>query len=329
MDNLTHSLVGLALSRAGLNRLSPHATALMLLSANAPDLDIAALAGGELSYLEAHRGYSHSLIALPALAAFATVLVALSFRSRLRWARAFGACCIGIASHLLLDYTNDYGIRLLLPFSPRWLHLDIVSLYDVVLWTVLLLAAAWPWFSRLVGGEIGGGGTAGKGLARFALIFLVVFDCTRLYLHHLAVEQLQARLYDEAPAVTAAALPHAVNPLAWTGVAESSRAHYLYAPKPGGDLASGTPQIFYKIPQTPEVLAARKQEAFRFFIYFARFPVWIEEPMELREGRGKRIGMTDLRFGAPGEGSFHAVALADNSGKVLRSWFSFAAGSDR
>ena len=46
MDPLTHTLTGLALSRAGLNRLTAHATPILLVAANAPDLDIVTLAGG-------------------------------------------------------------------------------------------------------------------------------------------------------------------------------------------------------------------------------------------------------------------------------------------
>ena len=46
MDNLTHSLIGVALSRAGLNRVTPHATAILLLAVNLPDLDIISLVDG-------------------------------------------------------------------------------------------------------------------------------------------------------------------------------------------------------------------------------------------------------------------------------------------
>ena len=328
MDNLTHSLVGLALSRAGLNRFSLHATVLLVLSANVPDLDFIAIARGELYYLEAHRGYSHALISLPLLAAAVVLMVAAMLRTRLPWLRAFALCCIGIASHLLLDLSNDYGIRLFLPFSSRWSHLDLIHLYDVVIWSVLLLACIWPWFSRLVSGEIGGRASTGKGIARFALVFFLLFVCARAYFHHLAIQQLEARLYDNAPPLLTGALPDAVNPLSWTGVVESPRATYRYPPKPGGDLASGGPMTFYKIPQTPEVLAARKQEPFRFFVYFARFPVWTEEPVELRAGRGNRIELTDLRFGSPGAGTFHAYALANDHGQLLRAWFNFSAIPD-
>ncbi len=62
MDNLTHSLVGLAASKSGLERLSPGATAVCILAANAPDSDIIALfAGGRWAFLNYHRGITHSM----------------------------------------------------------------------------------------------------------------------------------------------------------------------------------------------------------------------------------------------------------------------------
>src|SRR5829696_3603486 len=68
MDNLTHSLVGLAAAKAGLERLSPGATALAVLAANGPDIDILAALGGKWFYLHHHRGITHSLAGTLALA---------------------------------------------------------------------------------------------------------------------------------------------------------------------------------------------------------------------------------------------------------------------
>ena len=100
MDNVTHSLTGLALARAGLDRFSPRATLLLLLSANAPDCDIVALARGQLAYLEAHRGYTHSLLFLPVLALVCVLVTAAVYREKLPWVRAWALCVIGLSSHL-------------------------------------------------------------------------------------------------------------------------------------------------------------------------------------------------------------------------------------
>src|SRR5579875_804255 len=167
MDNVTHSLVGLAMARAGLNRFSPHATLLLLLSANAPDIDIVALSGGGLAYLEAHRGYTHSLVGLPVMALICVIVVAAIYRQRHPWLKAWLVCCAGVGGHLLIDWTNSYGIRLLLPFRSRWFHLDWTSLFDVYILAALVFAALWPAFARLVSSEIGARPSAGRGSAIF------------------------------------------------------------------------------------------------------------------------------------------------------------------
>ena len=68
MDNLTHTLTGLFLSRIGLNRWTPGASAILMLAANAPDIDVVSAAGGSLNYLHYHRHLTHSLAAMPLMA---------------------------------------------------------------------------------------------------------------------------------------------------------------------------------------------------------------------------------------------------------------------
>src|SRR5688572_24437366 len=121
MDNLTHTAVGLFLSRAGLKTWTPRATPIVMLAANVPDLDIVYLAGGSLNYLHYHRHFTHALVALPLMAMIPVLLVRLIARKNVNWLGAWLASCIAVASHLLLDWTNIYGTRLLLPFSARWL----------------------------------------------------------------------------------------------------------------------------------------------------------------------------------------------------------------
>src|SRR3954468_1709326 len=221
MDNVTHSLTGWAMARTGLDRLCPRGATLLILSANTPDIDILALTQGSLPYFEAHRGYTHSLLFLPLMAALPVAVVAALFRQKLPILRAWLLGCAGVASHLLMDWTNNYGIRLLLPFSSRWFHLDLNYLYDGTIMAVLLLAALWPFFAWLVSREIGDRTPPGWGTARFALAFFILFDCFRAPLHHRAVPKLEPRLYDEALPVQAAAFPTPLNPLHWNGAVET------------------------------------------------------------------------------------------------------------
>ena len=328
MDNVTHSLTGLALSRAGLNRWSPRATLLFLLSANAPDVDILALAGGGFRYLEAHRGYTHSLFGLPFMAALSVLVTAAIYRERLPWLKAWLLCCAGVGSHVLLDWTNSYGVRLLLPFSSRWFHLDLNSLYDGWILAILVFAAVWPFFSRLVSGEIGSRAPNGKATAVFAICFFVLFDSARAVLHAKAIGQLQTRVYGDFPPLQAAALPEPFVPWRWTGIVETERDYRKMDINTAAQLQPQTAAIFYKPPVTPSLERAEATQPFHFFLYFARFPVWSQEAVPLGSGTGKRLDLTDLRFGVPGSGSFHCIALENARDQVLGAWFTFGSGTN-
>ena len=147
MDNLTHSLVGLTAAKAGLERLSPGASVLCVLAANAPDSDIVVLLFGDRwDFLQHHRGITHSLVGTALLA----LLLPLLFYGVDRlWARLrrrspqtnlrglLIASLIVSATHPLLDWTNSYGIRFLLPWNPRWFYGDLVFIVDPFLWLIL------------------------------------------------------------------------------------------------------------------------------------------------------------------------------------------------
>ena len=105
MDNLTHSAIGLFLSRIGLGRWSPRGTAIVVLAANIPDIDVVASAGGALNYLDYHRNLTHSLLLMPVMALAAVAIVRLVGRKPVKWAWAFFAALIavGLASRAGLD----------------------------------------------------------------------------------------------------------------------------------------------------------------------------------------------------------------------------------
>src|SRR5690242_323017 len=108
MDNLTHTLTGLVLSRAGLNRYYARPALVLMLAANAPDIDVSSLLGGTIRYLEFHRGYAHSIALLPLIAALPMLVACAVSRSMNGWKSAYLLSMMGIASHLLLDWTNTY-----------------------------------------------------------------------------------------------------------------------------------------------------------------------------------------------------------------------------
>src|SRR5688572_2471679 len=156
VDNLTHSLVGLTAAKAGLGRRSACATFVCVAAANLPDIDIVALAGGPAFYLEHHRGVTHSIVGVLALAVVFPLLVFAGERvvARLRGRepraslKGLLVCSLLLsASHPLLDWTNSYGVRPFLPWDASWFYGDLLFIVDPWVWLALggacsLLAAA-------------------------------------------------------------------------------------------------------------------------------------------------------------------------------------------
>ncbi len=142
MENLTHTLVGLAMARCGLEKTTIRGAGMMMLAANAPDVD-AIFWFNRQHYLDYHRAYTHSFACAPLVALLPMVLV----RAQLSW-KSYVAAVAGVLSHLLLDWTNPYGIDLLLPFSHRRLMLDITNIADVWIWAILFVGLLAPMLVR-------------------------------------------------------------------------------------------------------------------------------------------------------------------------------------
>jgi inner membrane protein len=332
MDPLTHTAVGLFLSRAGLNRWTPRATPMLMLAANAPDIDIVTMAGGGLSYLQYHRHLTHSLAAMPLVALLPVLVVRLVGRKPIRWAGAFFASLIAVASHLLLDLTNSYGIRLFLPFSARWPRLDITNVVDLWIWAAFLLAVVAPFLSGLVGREISSGRRPspypGRGFAIFALSFLLLYNCGRAALHARAVAVLDARLYQGAVPARVAALPDASNPLRWRGLVETGDFYAVADLNLAGAFDPSRAALFLKPDSNPAIAAAQGAPAVREFLQFAQYPLWRVTPSAELEN-GQLVEVFEMRFGSPQEPGPSASALVDSGNRVVKSSFSWGVRRSR
>ena len=317
MDNITHTLTGLALSRAGLNRWHPQAAVLLMLSANAPDADVVAASRGSLAYFEAHRGITHAIASAPVMALLCVLVVGAFSRSLRGWKTAWGLCLIGVASHLLLDWTNAYGIRLFLPFSSSWLHLDLNNLIDLWIWAVLFLSWLGPWLARLVSSEMGAPAGSGRALALFALSFIVVYDFGRGLAHQRAVETLNARVYQGGPPIRAAAFPESfANPFVWSGWIERPDLVMHFAVNLRGEFDPAKGVVIYKPQPGPAIEVAREVQPVKAFLQFAQYPMW--QVMPLAEPQGARlVEVGDWRF------PFAASVTEDSLNRVLSASFHY------
>ena len=154
MDNITHSLVGVALGDLAMGRRAtkgqrPLFIGAGVVAANLPDIDIAYswITPAPLGYLLHHRGHTHTVTGLAVLAlammaaywSFPTVRkMRLSGRMRF-WLLV----AVALASHLALDSLNSYGIHPFYPFNNRWYFGDAVFILEPWLWLILGVAVAW------------------------------------------------------------------------------------------------------------------------------------------------------------------------------------------
>jgi inner membrane protein len=301
---------------------------ILLLAANAPDIDILSAAGGSLNYLHYHRHLTHSLVAMPVMALLTVLLVRVASRKPVHWLGAFFAALVAVASHLLLDFTNSYGIRLGLPFSGEWLRLDLTSVIDIWIWGALLLGIAGPFVAGLVGSEVSSGTLReknhGRGFAIFALAFLLLYNCGRGVLHARAVATLDSRLYAESIPLRVAAMPYPANPWRWRGLVETSDFYQVEDLNLAGEFDPARGMVFHKPEPSAALEAARRNVTIQEFLRFSQFPLWRITPVAEPED-GQRVEVLDMRFGTPLAPGFLAGAVLDSKLQVVKTFFTFGA----
>ncbi|HEV2426089.1 MAG TPA: metal-dependent hydrolase [Terriglobia bacterium] len=328
MDNLTHTLTGIALSQAGLNRKTRFATLALVLASNAPDVDVLAGTRGSVGYLEYHRGLTHSVIGVTGLAVFLAAAIYSAGRKwkpkpagpplNARWLLA--ACWMGTAGHLLLDFTNQYGVRPFLPFSSRWYAWDIMPIFDPVLWLILALGLGLPFLLRLVSEEVGAHRPGYRRGAVMALVGMLLLWGLRDFNHRRVLAELAANNYGQEPPLRLGAFP-TLNPFVWRGVVETDSTYYvLPASALSSDVDAADAEPFRKPESSPALETAMKSQVGRVFMNFVRFP-WAQVD-ENEEGFEVRI--RDLRFGG-----FEATIDLDHNLAVTGQSFSFSGRSRR
>jgi len=131
VDPLTHALAGATVAWAVRGQTSGRRALLVGAAAGLlPDLDVLIRSASDpLLAIEHHRGFTHSLLFVPAGGA----LTALLLRGRIL------AGILAYLSHPLLDAATTYGTQLFWPFSRLRVGLDIISIIDP-LFTLIVLA---------------------------------------------------------------------------------------------------------------------------------------------------------------------------------------------
>jgi inner membrane protein len=299
MEPVTHFLTGACIGRAGLNRKTAYATLVAVLAAEAADLDVLWSFAGPVEMLKHHRGITHTFVALPVVAGVVVGLVWLLHRWKngrgfsrsaaadqekgewmghgafvgnparglcapqpVHWGWLYLTALIAALSHLLLDWTNNYGLRPFFPFNPRWYAGSFVFIAEPVLWALFSAALIVPWLLGLTDAEIGARRKAfrGRGWAIFALSGMVLLWGWRW------MEKAQARQMLEKTQVAAAPVkriglePYMINPFRWHAILETAD-YYQTAEidTRTGEIVSDPHQdMIYKPPVTAATEAAKR-----------------------------------------------------------------------
>lgn len=143
----------MALGRAGLNRRTALATSTLVIANNLPDIDVGVFATNTLA-MSFRRGWTHGVLAqltLPIVLTGAMLLYDRYYRKksspedRVKPGQLLMLSYLGVLLHVFMDFTNSYGVRLLMPFSDRWFYGD--ALYIVDPWLYLFLGLGW-WLAK-------------------------------------------------------------------------------------------------------------------------------------------------------------------------------------
>ncbi len=375
----SNSFSGRSLHRAaGLNRKTAYATLAAVLAAEAADIDILWGLAGPVEELKHHRGITHTLIAVPVVAAAVVGMVwffdlwwerrklaagsdeqtpvedrglppirlkkqpqvlRLRYaslrmtghgagsgylaqnslaRQRIHWGWLYLTAMISALSHLLLDWTNNYGLRPFFPFNPRWYAGSIVFIAEPVIWVLLLTALVMPWLLGLADSEIGAKKKKfrGRGWAIFALTGMVLLWGWRW------AEQGRARSLAENTQISAAPVkrmalePYPINPFHWHAILETAE-YYQTAEinTLSGEIVSDPRQdVIYKPAETAATEAAKRTPLGQVYLDWGTWAVVRDVGQEAAPGmmppqlpRNRTwttVQFIDLRFDYPflGEG---------------------------
>lgn len=152
VDNLTHSIAGMLIAEATLQRADAGTRKLhrgmmyttSIVANNLPDTDfvLSPLTEGKLGYLLHHRGHTHTvLVGLGlALVQWGICSAWLRRRNAQDWWPASRLVAfvslVGVLLHLLLDFGNNYGVHPFWPFDSSWYYGDTVFIIEPWWWSI-------------------------------------------------------------------------------------------------------------------------------------------------------------------------------------------------
>lgn len=273
----------------------------MTLAAEAPDLDVFSGFKGPVYAFAHHRGFTHSFLGLVLVSAVVTAFMYGVWRLRgrktntpelpPRWGLLFLFAYIAGLSHILLDYTNNYGVRPFWPFWEKWYSRDIVFIVEPALYIILIAGLVLPlFFGR------GKGLGPGRAAAIGALVCVTGFYAIRDHEHRNCIRALASMHFESQPPLRVSAYPSYWHLFQWHAVAETEDCYVIAGMNSKtGELEQAELRYISKPPETAAIIAAKKSYLGRVYLDWAQYPL----ASETREGQDSIVHFSDLRFSYP------------------------------
>ncbi|MDA8233492.1 MAG: metal-dependent hydrolase [Clostridia bacterium] len=308
MDNLTHGLVGLTLSairktndveyREPLNQRAIFWST--GLGSQFPDLDIVFRFISDVSYLENHRGLTHSLAGLMIIPLIITLLVRYFFpmvKGRIIYFWAWLATGV----HIFLDILTSYGTMALWPINSIRYAWDILAIIDpviiVLLFAAMVIARRIPYNKRKVYATV--------------LALVIGYISTRTLLQHQLVQTVTQNFKPGTSITETSVIPTLMGYNKWHLVVETKDKYYL-------GTASVWPWSFNLDEELPKshnqvIAAASQAPAVQVFNQFARYPY-----AEIRKKDTVfQVTWADLRYKFGKHNPFSAFVNLDENLRVI------------
>lgn len=221
---MTQAVLGAGISGALLGRF--HGRKALVggaVLATLPDLDVFIDYGNPVAAMINHRGFSHSLFVLTALAVMLTwVLRRWRPSSQYGWGRLFLALWLILVTHPLLDAFTSYGTQLFWPWRPTPTSWSSIFIIDPLFTLPLVVAVA-------VGLVAGMGGKA-RLLCGWALGLCAIYLAASLIIKSVVETRVRNELVQAGAQIDSLfSTPAPFNILLWRVVARTGDDHYYEA----------------------------------------------------------------------------------------------------
>ena len=231
-----------------------------------------------------------------------------------RWGWLYLTACVAALSHLLLDWTNNYGLRPFFPFNAHWYAGSFMFIAEPILWGLFFLAFAIPWILGLADREIGARRKPfrGQGWAIFALAGMLLLGCLRWAEHAHALTMLDNTNVASEQVTRRAAEPYPVNPFHWHAILETADFYQTAEINTRANSidSDSLRDVLYKPTDTPAVEAAKRTPLGQVYLDWGTWavvrdvgpepipgPVPGLDPPQLPPNRAwTTVEFTDLRF---------------------------------